>query len=180
MKRSSIDSVEQQSSYLNGGLALPPFSDQPIKISGPERPWIPDGGYQGVLISHVTSRYRSSHKVEFRFNVMVQGPDGLQRVELGYFFEVGEATPPLGMGGEFKPKGHRSKLAKLLSQCQDTLGTDRSLSMKDLSKLHWQLTVSTVVSDWDGNEIPERSRYSVIRTVQPTVQPTNPMTLIDW
>lgn len=176
MKRSSTDSVEQQPSALNGGSAPPPFSDQPIEISGPERPWIPDGVYQGVLIAHVTSRYRSSHKVEFRFNVKVQGPYGIYMVELGHFFEIEEAIPPLGLGGRFKPKGHRSKLAKLLSQCQETLSTAKSLSMQDLSKLRWDLAVSTVVSDWDGKEIPERSRYSVIRSLNPW----DTKTLVDW
>lgn len=175
--RTSLSSPgQQQTSALTGGSAPPPFSDQPIEISGPERPWIPDGAYQGVLIGHATSRYRTSHKIEFRFNVKVRGPDGLHTVELGHFFEIAEAIPPLGLGGAFKPKGHRSKLAKLLSQCQETLKTDRLLSMKDLSTFRWLLEVTTVVSDWDGNEIPERSRYSVIRSVQPI----DPSTLEDW
>jgi hypothetical protein len=176
MKISLHSHGQQQASAVRKVSAPPPFSDQPIEISGSERPWIPDGEYQGVLIGHVTSRYRSSHKIEFRFNVEVLGPDGLDKVELGYFFEIEEAKLPLGLGGVFKPKGHRSKLAKLLAQCQETLETDQLLSMADLSKLRWKVFVSTVATDWDGNEIPERLRYSVIRSVKPT----NPNALQDW
>lgn len=156
-----------QSAASTGSSVQRPFSDQPIEVSGPKRPCIPDGIYSGTLVGHVTSRFRSSHKVELRFNVEVKGPDGFYTAELGHFFEIAEAVPPLGSGGVFRPKGHRSKLARLLSQCQDTLGVDRPLSMKDLSLLEWQLYVATVETDWDGNEIAHRSRYSVIRSVYP-------------
>lgn len=160
----------------SGGSVPPQFSDQPIEISGPERPWIPDGAYQGTLVGHVTSRYRFSQKIELRFSVKVESPERPYVVELGIFFEIAEALPPLGAGGSFKPKGHRSKFAKLLSHCQSTLRTDRPLSMKDLSTLKWQLIVATVTTDWDGNEIPERSRYSVIRSIHPIDQ----WKLNDW
>ena len=173
----ALHSTRQDQSAKPIGDSVPLLlSDQPIVINGPERPWIPDGIYSGILIGHATSRYRSSHKIEIKFKVEVQTPDGFFTEGLGIFFEIAEASPPLGQGGAFKPKGHRSKLAKLLTLCQEILETDKPLSIKDLSQLRWKVNVSTVMHDWDGYELPERSRYSVIRTVQPS----DPRALEDW
>lgn len=62
-----------------------PFVDQPIEIEGAERPRVVEGVYQGRLIGHVTSQYRSSYKVEFRFLITLPGSSPRNEVELGYF-----------------------------------------------------------------------------------------------
>ena len=152
------------------------ISEDPIVIEGAERPWIPDGLYDGRLIGHATSRFRTIPKVELRFLVTIRSPQGLEKIELGQFFSVAHVSEPIGAGRPFKPLGPRSKLAKLLSACQEVLGVEKSLSTKDLAALRWRLNVRTVMVDWDGNEIPQRSQYSVIRSVSPI----DPEEAEDW
>ncbi len=153
-----------------------PFADQPIEIEGAERPRVVEGVYQGRLIGHITSQYRSSYKVEFRFLITIPGSPHRNEAELGYFFEVKKLVGPIGPDGAFISKGPRSKLAKFLAQCQEVLGVTHPLTINDLKMMKWELTVDTVRVDWDGNEIPELSRYSVIRTVKPI----GPEELEDW
>ena len=153
-----------------------PFADQPIEIEGEERPRVVEGVYQGRLIGHVTSQYRSRYKVEFRFLITLPGSPARNEVEIGYFFEVKKLVGPIGPDGAFISKGPRSKLAKFLAQCQEVLGVSDPLTINELKMMKWELTVDTVRVDWDGHEIPELSRYSVIRTVKPI----DPGTLTDW
>jgi hypothetical protein len=177
-----MNNRQTQSIDVRNLVPIPPttniqsFADQPIEIDGTERPRIAEGVYKGRLIGHITSRYRSSHKVEFRFAITLPGIGSGGDVELGLFFEVKSAADPTGPGGTFAPKGPRSKLAKLLAQCQEVLGISRPLSINELKTAKWELTVGTVNSDWDGHQIPTLSQYSVIRSVKPI----DPRALEDW
>lgn len=139
------------------------FLNKPLVIAGEERSWIENGRYKAKLIHHYTSQFLDGHKVEFVFEIVEGKYIG---TKLGLFLPVKETYKPIGLDGVFTPKGHHSKLAKLLKLAMDTLKKG-DLSISDLKLIQWDIEVEETLVDWNKKPLPESARYSKVSQATP-------------
>lgn len=141
-------------------------SRKPIKIGGPVRPRAPDGTYDAKFVGHRTFTYYGP-RTEFIFEITATERNRGVTGWFGLLMPVKRLIGPEGPDGEFETKGPRSKLAKLLKSCRAALGSSEDVSIHDLLRLDWEITLHSPSTDDAGIRIPEADRYSIVSNAKP-------------